>query len=330
MLQRRPASALAPVLVPALVLVLVLVVSGCSTGDDDAGGAATTTRPLSQPTQVTETSATTETTGETTGPAEATGTTETTGETTGTTVTGGPASTTDLDGPVTYRVEVVATHPHDPTAYTQGLEVVGDLLLESTGLRGQSSIRLVEPSTGRVVRSRALDDDLFGEGATVVGDEVWQLTWTSERLLIHDLDDLDQRRQLSYRGQGWGLCATPRHLVMSDGSSQLTIRDRTTFEIIDEVEVNDTDGPVAKINELECVDGVVWANVFQTTRLLAIDPGDGRVVGSADLSPLVPPGFEGDGGNVANGVAHDPATGRFWLTGKRWPVLYEVELIPES
>ena len=230
---------------------------------------------------------------------------------------------------IDYRVEVVATHPHDPTAFTQGLEVVGDLLLESTGLRGESTIRLVEPTTGEVLRSRPLDPDLFGEGATVVDDEIWQLTWTSGRLLVHGLDDLEPRGQRIYGGEGWGLCAGPEHLIMSNGSSQLTIRDRTTFEIIDAVEVTDDDGPVARLNELECVGELVWANVYQTTRMVAIDPTDGRVVGSADLAGLVPPGFEGDGNNVANGIASDPATGRFWLTGKRWPVLYEVELIPE-
>ena len=224
---------------------------------------------------------------------------------------------------------MLATHPHDPSAFTQGLEVVDGLLLESTGLRGESTIRLVEPTTGEVVRSRPLDAELFGEGATVVGDEIWQLTWTSGRLLVHGLDDLEQQRQLTYGGEGWGLCAGPEHLVMSNGSSRLTIRDRATFEIVDAVEVTDPDGPVAKLNELECVGELVWANVYQTTSLVAIDPSDGRVVGSADLGDLVPPGFDGDASNVANGIAHDPATGHFWLTGKRWPTLYEVELIPE-
>lgn len=224
-------------------------------------------------------------------------------------------------------VQIVATHPHDPGAYTQGLEMVDGLLLESTGLRGESTIRLVEPRTGEIRRSAALDPHHFGEGATVVDDEIWQLTWQSETLLVHGLDDLVERRRVPYRGDGWGLCATPERLIMSDGSSQLTLRDRNTFAPLGTVTVTADGVPVDKLNELECVDGMVWANVFQTTRLLAIDPTDGRVVAEADLRPLVPPGLEGDGSSVANGIAHDSTTGRFWLTGKLWPLMYEVELL---
>lgn len=240
-----------------------------------------------------------------------------------------PTEPEDVDDEVvSYVLKVFATHPHDTGAYTQGLEVVDDLLLESTGLRGESSIRLVEPETGEVVQSAPLDAELFGEGATIVGDEVWQLTWTSESLLIHRLDDLSEQRQLSYQGQGWGLCAMGEQLIMSDGSSLLTIRESERFAVVDQVQVIDETGPVGALNELECVDGLVWANVYQTTLLVAIDPVSGRVVGRADMADLVPDGFEGDGTNVANGIAHDPDTGRFYLTGKRWPVLYEVEFVP--
>lgn len=252
-------------------------------------------------------------------------TAETVAETTTETTAG---AATVPEGVVDYVLKVFATHPHDTGAYTQGLEVVGDLLLESTGLRGESTIRLVEPETGEVVRSSPLDGELFGEGATIVGDEVFQLTWTSETLLIHGLDDLTERRQIPYQGLGWGLCAMDGHLVMSDGTSLLTIRDPQSFAVLDQVQVTDEGEPVTKLNELECVDGVVWANLYQTTRLVAIDPVSGRVVGRADMASLVPDGFEGDGTNVANGIAHDPETGRFYLTGKRWPVLYEVEFVP--
>ncbi len=231
---------------------------------------------------------------------------------------------------IDYALQVTETLPHDPNAYTQGLEVVDGLLVESTGLRGESSIRVVDPTTGQPIRATSLDDELFGEGATVVGDEIWQLTWTSETLLIHGLDDLTERRRLRYGGEGWGLCATADRLVMSDGSSALTFRDPTTFDPVGQVQVTDDGEPLGRLNELECVDGVVWANVYQTTMLVAIDPADGRVVGRADMAELVPDGFAGDSSNVANGIAHDPTTGRFYLTGKRWPVLYEVELVPVS
>ncbi len=302
--------------IAAVVVAVLVLVAGCGTDDPVAQDQADTAAPApagtdtSTPTTSTPSAAIDDSTPDTAEPAEDAG--------------------SDEAGFVRYRVEVVATHPHDTGAYTQGLEVVDGLLLESTGLRGESSLRVVEPTTGRVIRSVALDPELFGEGATVVGDEVWQLTWTSEQAIVHGLDDLAERRRVAYRGEGWGLCATPERLVMSDGSNRLTFRDPATFDELGSIEVTDEAGPVAKLNELECVDGMVWANVYQTTRLVVVDPDDGRVVGEADLSGLVPPGFEGDGDNVANGIANDPDTGRFWLTGKRWPVTYEVELVPES
>ena len=275
-----------------------------------------------------------------------------TSTTSGSTTTSGPATTSSLPDPpasvpaqaaaaaptgdvIGYRVDVVATHPHDPGAWTQGLEVVGDVLLESTGLVGASTIRLVEPTTGAVIGSADLDPELCGAGATVVGDEIWQLTWQNEMVVVRGLDDLIERDRLPYAGQGWGLCATDDRFIMSDGSDRLAFRDLETFDVIDSVsivEAGPAGGPVAVdgINELECVGDLVWANLYQTTRLVAVDPERGLVVGEADLAELVPSGFEGRSDTVANGVAHDPATGRFWLTGKYWPVVYEVELVPTS
>ncbi len=299
-------------------IALVVLGAGCASTDPEPGA-------IDAPS--------TETGNPTTSPSTPTTTDETTTLETSPTDNETTASATAESGPrevVEYGLEVIAALPHDPDAYTQGLEVVDGLLLESTGLRGESSIRVVDPATGQPVRSSPLDADLFGEGATVVGDEIWQLTWTSETLLIHGLDDLTERRRLRYGGEGWGLCATADRLVMSDGSSALTFRDPDTFDPIGQVQVTADGQPVAKLNELECVDGIVWANVYQTTMLVAIDPADGRVVGRADVAELVPDGFVGDGTNVANGIAHDPTTGRFYLTGKRWPVLYEVELVPMS
>lgn len=238
----------------------------------------------------------------------------------------GPAPPAEI---VRYDVRVIERHPHDPSAFTQGLEVVGDgLVVESTGIEGASSIRLVDVATGEPRLLVPLDGDLFGEGATIVDDEVWQLTWDDEVALVHDLEGLTEERRVPYEGIGWGLCAEADRLVMSDGSSRLTFRDRATFDVIGSVDVTADGEPVANLNELECIDGLVWANVYRTTQLVAIDPGDGRVVGLADIADLVPPDFVGDLTNVANGIAHDPDTGRFLLTGKRWPVLYEVELLP--
>ena len=245
----------------------------------------------------------------------------------------GPTATTATTGVeaeaiVVYDAVVVATHPHDPDAFTQGLELVDGLLLESTGLVGDSSIRLVEPTTGVPAVSRPIDGALFGEGATVVGDEVWQLTWRDEVLLVHALDGLRELRRVPYDGEGWGLCDDGDRLVMSNGSDRLTFRDRSSFAVLGSVAVTEQGRPLDQLNELECSDGLVWANVWQTERLVAIDPASGAVVGVVDLGPLVPRGEDGTVPGVANGIAADPETGRFWLTGKNWPVIHEVELRP--
>ncbi|MEM7326218.1 MAG: glutaminyl-peptide cyclotransferase, partial [Actinomycetota bacterium] len=229
-----------------------------------------------------------------------------------------------------FQVTVVNTHPHDTGAYTQGLEFVDEMLLESTGRIGRSSIRLVEPETGMVVEQLPLTGTLYGEGATVVGDEVWQLTYRAESVLVRDLDGLGEDRRYDYDGEGWGLCYNGTALVMSNGSDTLTVRDPQTFAEIRAVQVTSNNWPVDKLNELECVDGTVWANVYQTNQILAIDGQTGTVTGVADLSELVPEGFEGSREFVLNGIAHNPDTGRFWVTGKNWPNMYEIELTSES
>lgn len=244
---------------------------------------------------------------------------------------GGPGEPTSADPApelVRYGIEVIAIHPHDPDAYTQGLEFLGGSLLESTGLRGESTIRLVDPTTGEVTSAQPLDDEFFGEGVTAVDDELLQLTWQAETLIVRRAEDLSEIRRVGYRGEGWGLCDDGDRLVMSNGSSELTFRDRSTFDPIDTVTVRLLGEPVEQLNELECVGGLVWANVFQQNRILAIDPSSGTVVGTVDVTDLVPEQFVDDSTNVVNGIAVDPATGRFWLTGKRWPVMYEVELAP--
>lgn len=234
---------------------------------------------------------------------------------------------TDAVDVTIFEADVVARYPHDSQAYTQGLEFVDGVLLESTGLTGQSTIRLVEPTTGEVLDSALLPNELYGEGATVVDDQIYQLTWKDEILLVRSLDDLAEQTRLSYSGEGWGLCATDQHLIMSDGSDRLTFRHRQTFEQLSSVQVTRGGAPVTKLNELECVGDRVWANIWQSNLLISIDPETGVVDGEADLSPLVPDGvLAADTDNVTNGIAYNHETGRFWLTGKRWPVLYEVEL----
>jgi glutamine cyclotransferase len=230
--------------------------------------------------------------------------------------------------PTTYEAVVVAERPHDRTAFTQGLELADGLFVESTGLYGSSSIRLVRPADGAIVASRPLAANLFGEGATVVDQTIWQLTWRSGTAIRYRRSDLAEIERATYDGEGWGLCHDGARLVMSDGSSTLTFRDPESFAVLGSVAVTDGGVAVGSLNELECVDGRVWANRWLTTEIVEIDPATGAVVGRLDVADLVPPEVAGSAENVANGIAHDPATGRFHLTGKRWPVIYEVELRP--
>jgi glutaminyl-peptide cyclotransferase len=238
------------------------------------------------------------------------------------------------DSPVTYQATVVETLPHDTGAFTQGLELIDGRFIESTGLYGSSSIRLVDPATGTVLRSKPLLVNFFGEGATVVpdpvnGDTVWQITWTSGTAFRYRLSDFSVLAQVAYDGQGWGICHDGRRLIMSDGSDTLTFRDPDTFAVLGTVAVTDEGNAVSSLNELECVQGRVWANLWPTANIVEIDPDSGAVTGRLDISDLVPAdSIAASRDNVANGIAYDDQTGNFYLAGKRWPVLYEVELDP--
>ena len=224
--------------------------------------------------------------------------------------------------PIEYRV--VAEHPHDRTAFTQGLVFAHGALYESTGLRGQSSLRKVEPATGRVVRKRRLSDRLFGEGLALVGDELYQLTWTAGRAFVLRLKDFLLLREHRYAGEGWGLAWDGGRLVMSDGSATLRFRDPATFRVEREVEVRDGARPVEALNELEFVEGAVYANVWRTDRVARIDPASGAVTGWLDLSPIVARERASGEAGVANGIAWDGRT--LYVTGKLWRSVYGLEL----
>ena len=235
-------------------------------------------------------------------------------------------------------IRVVATYPHDTVLYTQGLEFVDDLLVESGGQTGESRLRVYDPESGEVLVDRPMSEDLFAEGSTVVGDRVWQLTYQTERGFVYDLDDLEPVSEFDYEGEGWGLCSFANRFVMSNGTDVLTFRSLDDFSVEGSVPVRLDGAPVENLNELECIESGsgsepgerVWANVYRSNVIYGIDPATGSVTDSVDLSELVPPGFEDDLDQVLNGIAHHRSTGRFWVTGKRWPVLYEIELIDDS
>jgi glutamine cyclotransferase len=225
--------------------------------------------------------------------------------------------------------EVVSVRPHDPEAFTQGLTLAPDgRLFESTGLVGHTTVREVDPATGDVLRASEPDEPVFGEGLALVGDRLIQLTWQEQQALVWDADTLDRLGSFDYQGEGWGLCYDGSRLVMSDGTSTLTFRHPDTFEPIGDVPVTLEGRPIDRLNELECVDGSVWANVWETDSIVRIDPATGEVTGVLDASGLITPHpalF--DRGAVLNGMAYDPATDTWLLTGKLWPAMFEVRLV---
>ena len=227
-----------------------------------------------------------------------------------------------------YTVEVVATAPHDPTAYTQGLELHNGRLLESTGKRESSDRRWVDPRSGDVIQTQVVGSNLFAEGLTVVGNEAYQLTYQAELLIVFDLDTLAEQRVLQYEGEGWGLCHDGNELAMSNGSDVLTFRDPVTFEITRQTPVRLNGDGVGRLNELECANGQVLANVYGLDQIIAIDPATGEVEAVIDASALRPTGAPADDYNyVLNGIAHNPNSETFFLTGKWWPTLFEVRFV---
>jgi glutamine cyclotransferase len=227
---------------------------------------------------------------------------------------------------VRLRVEVLGDYPHDPTAYTQGLLWQDGFLFESTGQYGQSSVRRVDLETGGVVESRDLPPEMFGEGLAMVEDRLIQLTWREGAAVIWGYPDLDEVGRLSYEGEGWGLCYDGNLLVMSDGSSRLTLRDPDTFEVVRRIFVQMEDGSVGRLNELECVDGAIYANVYTTDWIVQIDSESGRVEAVIDASGLLS-ATDRQGVDVLNGIAYDPRADIFYLTGKLWPKLFAVRFV---
>jgi glutamine cyclotransferase len=260
--------------------------------------------------------------------ATATGSVATTGPATEPSAAGTPTGTDTGSGAVPiYGYEVVNTFPHDPDAFTQGLVYVDGVLYEGTGLNGRSSLRRVDLATGEVLQQVDLPEEQFGEGIAVLGERIWQLTWQSRIGWVYDRATFKSVGTVEYVTEGWGLTTDGERLIMSDGSSTLYFRDPETFGEIGRVEVRDGDSPVTRLNELEYVDGEVWANVWQTDRIARIDPASGRVTGWVDLTGLLSPEDRaGHQVDVLNGIAWDADTGRLFVTGKLWPVLYEIRI----
>jgi glutaminyl-peptide cyclotransferase len=227
----------------------------------------------------------------------------------------------------TYRV--VHTYPHDPHAFTQGLVFVDGSLYESTGLNGQSSLRMVDLETGRVLQSQSVDSKYFAEGLTAWGSTLVQLTWESHVALVYDRFSFRALRTFSYSGEGWGLTQDGKSLVLSDGSDTLRFFDPATFREVRRVSVMDHGKSVTELNELEFVHGEIYANIWHSDRIARIAPATGKVLGWIDLKGLLSAGERTNPEAVLNGIAYDSVHDRLFVTGKLWPELFEIQVVPE-
>ena len=231
-----------------------------------------------------------------------------------------------LAEPRAYTGRVVAAYPHDPRAFTQGLIFDRGALIESTGGYGRSSLRRTELRTGRVITERRLASHLFGEGLARAGDLLVQLTWRAGRAFLYEPEGFEARGSFEYPGEGWGLAFDGKHLVMSDGSATLRFLSPSGFAEVRRVEVRDRGVPVPRLNELEYVEGRIYANVWHEDRIAVISPRSGEVQAWIDLSGLWPAPYRRSPEQVLNGIAYDPEARRLFVTGKEWPRLFEIEL----
>jgi len=226
-----------------------------------------------------------------------------------------------------YTFKLVKVFPHDPAAFTQGLAYRDGFFYEGTGLNGQSSLRKVRLETGEVVQRVDLTSDFFGEGITLLRNEVVQLTWQSQTGFIYNLSDFKLLRTFSYSGEGWGLATNGRDFFMSDGTAQIRVLDGDTLAEKRRIHVHDGDKPIDQLNELEFVEGEIFANVWQTNRIARISPQSGKVIGWVDLTALLPPVYHLESGAVLNGIAYDPDHRRLFVTGKLWPSVFQIQLV---
>jgi glutaminyl-peptide cyclotransferase len=222
--------------------------------------------------------------------------------------------------------DVVAAYPHDSNAFTQGLAIHEGQLYEGTGQYGASTVRRVDLASGRPEKQRALNPRYFGEGIAILDGSLYQLTWQNGVVVVYDLESFEVQRTMQYSGEGWGLTHDGRELIMSDGSAMIRFRDPQTFAVTREIEVRDGAQPLAKLNELEYVNGEIWANIWYDDRIARISPATGAVLGFIDLSTLYPQSARSSEA-VLNGIAYDAAAQRLFVTGKNWPQLYEIDVV---
>lgn len=224
------------------------------------------------------------------------------------------------------KINVISILPHDPESFTQGLVYHRGYLYESTGLNGESSLKKIELNSGKVIKRVELGKEYFGEGMTILGNKVYQLTWLNQTGFIYDLSSLKKTGKFSYQGEGWGLTTDGKSLILSNGTPVITFLNPGTFQVIRKINVRDGKMPVSNLNELEFIRNEIWANVFTTDVIARISPRTGKVLGWIDLGclpALLPQSGKRD---VLNGIAFDKDNNRIFVTGKFWPGIFEIKL----
>jgi glutaminyl-peptide cyclotransferase len=228
-----------------------------------------------------------------------------------------------------YGYQVIHVYPHDPNAFTQGLEYRAGFLYESTGLKGRSSVRKVQLETGKVLQQIDIDAQYFGEGITVLNQKITELTWQSETGFVYDQSTFKRVRGFNYPGEGWGLANDGQNIYMSDGTAQIRIWDPLTLQEKRRITVHDRGQPVLNLNELEWVRGEIYANIWQKDVIARITPVDGRVLGWIDMAGILPASERNGSEDVLNGIAYDSLGDRLFVTGKQWPKLFEIKVVPK-
>lgn len=224
-----------------------------------------------------------------------------------------------------YRLEVVAEYPHDTQSYTQGLFFDNGQLYESTGLNGKSTFRVVDLQTGKALKRLDFDKKYFVEGSVIFDGNLYIMTWQNRVVFIYDAETLEYKSTHRYSRQGWGITSDGKQLIASDGTANLYFMDGN-LKLDRKMLVTLNDKPVMWLNELEYIDGRVWANVYTSDEIVIINPRTGKVEGVIDCSGLLPRKLHSDTTDVLNGIAFNPADGKIYLTGKNWPKMYEIKL----
>jgi glutamine cyclotransferase len=233
----------------------------------------------------------------------------------------------DRERAPTLQCEVVNTFPHDPTAYCQGLTFHKGSLFEGTGQYGRSSLRRVELATGKILQKRDLAGNMFGEGIAIWDRSIIQLTWKSRTALHYDVDSFELQRKTGYRGEGWGLTHDGTLLILSDGTATLRFLDPSSFEVKGRLTVRDGTRRISELNELEYIEGKIYANIWYEDRIARISPQTGQVEAWIDLAKLLPTKDRPHDDAVLNGIAYDAEQKRIFVTGKHWPSVFEIRVI---